>query len=162
ELFPPRGMVCNGHSRPIYDREYEWNRPRFSLHIRHTRPAIVLWASLPTGHVSNPCRAGGSCHHILLAAWNQRSDARGWKSLDRGSDTHAAPGNCATRAWCESASHAPSRAIDACSDERSHLGRREVTRTPEKTARSCDLSVSFAGIQLKNPIIAASGTFGYG
>jgi len=37
-----------------------------------------------------------------------------------------------------------------------------VTRTPEKTARSCDLSVSFAGIQLKNPIIAASGTFGYG
>ena len=27
---------------------------------------------------------------------------------------------------------------------------------------SLDLSVSFAGIQLKNPIIAASGTFGYG
>ena len=25
-----------------------------------------------------------------------------------------------------------------------------------------DLSVSFAGIELKNPIIAASGTFGYG
>ena len=25
-----------------------------------------------------------------------------------------------------------------------------------------DLSVSFAGIQLKNPVIAASGTFGYG
>jgi dihydroorotate dehydrogenase (NAD+) catalytic subunit len=28
--------------------------------------------------------------------------------------------------------------------------------------RSPDLSVSFAGIQLKNPVIAASGTFGYG
>ncbi len=28
--------------------------------------------------------------------------------------------------------------------------------------RSLDLSVSFAGIELKNPIIAASGTFGYG
>jgi dihydroorotate dehydrogenase (NAD+) catalytic subunit len=28
--------------------------------------------------------------------------------------------------------------------------------------RSCDLGVSFAGIQLKNPVIAASGTFGYG
>src|ERR1700694_6093886 len=27
---------------------------------------------------------------------------------------------------------------------------------------SPDLSVSFAGIQLKNPVIAASGTFGYG
>ena len=25
-----------------------------------------------------------------------------------------------------------------------------------------DLSVSFAGIQLKNPVIAASGTFAYG
>ena len=29
-------------------------------------------------------------------------------------------------------------------------------------AGSPDLSVSFAGIQLKNPVIAASGTFGYG
>src|SRR5277367_2425108 len=28
--------------------------------------------------------------------------------------------------------------------------------------RTPDLSVSFAGIQLKNPVIAASGTFGYG
>jgi dihydroorotate dehydrogenase (NAD+) catalytic subunit len=28
--------------------------------------------------------------------------------------------------------------------------------------RNPDLSVSFAGIQLKNPVIAASGTFGYG
>jgi dihydroorotate dehydrogenase (NAD+) catalytic subunit len=32
----------------------------------------------------------------------------------------------------------------------------------EKTARSSDLTVSFAGIRLKNPVIAASGTFGYG
>jgi len=29
-------------------------------------------------------------------------------------------------------------------------------------ARNPDLGVSFAGIQLKNPVIAASGTFGYG
>src|SRR5277367_1198384 len=29
-------------------------------------------------------------------------------------------------------------------------------------ARNPDLSVSFAGIELKNPVIAASGTFGYG
>ena len=28
--------------------------------------------------------------------------------------------------------------------------------------RRHDLSVSFAGIELKNPVIAASGTFGYG
>jgi dihydroorotate dehydrogenase (NAD+) catalytic subunit len=30
------------------------------------------------------------------------------------------------------------------------------------SSRPRDLSVSFAGIQLKNPVIAASGTFGYG
>jgi len=34
--------------------------------------------------------------------------------------------------------------------------------TPSDGGRSSDLSVSFAGVQLRNPIIAASGTFGYG
>jgi dihydroorotate dehydrogenase (NAD+) catalytic subunit len=38
-----------------------------------------------------------------------------------------------------------------------------VTPSPENGGKSAlDLSVSFAGIELKNPIIAASGTFGYG
>jgi dihydroorotate dehydrogenase (NAD+) catalytic subunit len=38
-----------------------------------------------------------------------------------------------------------------------------VTPSPENGGKSSlDLSVSFAGIQLKNPILAASGTFGYG
>ena len=34
--------------------------------------------------------------------------------------------------------------------------------SPSANSGSPDLSVSFAGIQLKNPVIAASGTFGYG
>jgi dihydroorotate dehydrogenase (NAD+) catalytic subunit len=34
--------------------------------------------------------------------------------------------------------------------------------TPQTGQSSLDLSVSFAGLQLKNPVIAASGTFGYG
>src|SRR3954463_9065665 len=34
--------------------------------------------------------------------------------------------------------------------------------TSPQTHRGPDLSVRFAGIQLKNPIVAASGTFGYG
>ena len=34
--------------------------------------------------------------------------------------------------------------------------------TPADNGNSPDLSVTFAGIELKNPIIAASGTFGYG
>jgi len=37
-----------------------------------------------------------------------------------------------------------------------------VTASPATERRAPDLSVSFAGIQLKNPVIAASGTFGYG
>jgi dihydroorotate dehydrogenase (NAD+) catalytic subunit len=38
-----------------------------------------------------------------------------------------------------------------------------VTPSPENGGKlPLDLSVNFAGIQLKNPIIAASGTFGYG
>jgi dihydroorotate dehydrogenase (NAD+) catalytic subunit len=38
-----------------------------------------------------------------------------------------------------------------------------VTSTPENGGKpTLDLSVSVAGIELKNPIIAASGTFGYG
>jgi dihydroorotate dehydrogenase (NAD+) catalytic subunit len=37
-----------------------------------------------------------------------------------------------------------------------------VTPSSENGKSSLDLSVSFAGISLKNPIVAASGTFGYG
>jgi dihydroorotate dehydrogenase (NAD+) catalytic subunit len=37
-----------------------------------------------------------------------------------------------------------------------------MTSSPDNGPTSLDLSVTFAGIQLKNPIIAASGTFGYG
>src|SRR6202142_3439844 len=37
-----------------------------------------------------------------------------------------------------------------------------MTVSSDNGGKSPDLSVSFAGIQLKNPIIAASGTFGYG
>src|SRR3954468_11014587 len=34
--------------------------------------------------------------------------------------------------------------------------------TPAPQPPVCDLSVRFCGIEFKNPIIAASGTFGYG
>ena len=37
-----------------------------------------------------------------------------------------------------------------------------MTDSPPAAARGPDLSVSFCGIALKNPLIAASGTFGYG
>lgn len=37
-----------------------------------------------------------------------------------------------------------------------------MTASPTMGTHKPDLKVSFAGIQLKNPVIAASGTFGYG
>lgn len=37
-----------------------------------------------------------------------------------------------------------------------------MTASPATGVRDLNLSVSFAGISLKNPVIAASGTFGYG
>ena len=37
-----------------------------------------------------------------------------------------------------------------------------MTASSANPAHGCELSVSFAGIQLKNPVIAASGTFAYG
>jgi dihydroorotate dehydrogenase (NAD+) catalytic subunit len=37
-----------------------------------------------------------------------------------------------------------------------------MTASPATGGRDRDFSVSFAGISLKNPVIAASGTFGYG
>jgi dihydroorotate dehydrogenase (NAD+) catalytic subunit len=37
-----------------------------------------------------------------------------------------------------------------------------MSSASEKVAKSADLGVTFAGIDLKNPILAASGTFGYG
>ena len=38
-----------------------------------------------------------------------------------------------------------------------------MTPSSENASKSAiDLGVSLAGIELKNPIIAASGTFGYG
>ena len=37
-----------------------------------------------------------------------------------------------------------------------------MSSTPRRVSGPPDLSVSFAGVQLKNPVSAASGTFGYG
>jgi len=37
-----------------------------------------------------------------------------------------------------------------------------TTTAPPATSRKPDLSVSFAGLRFKNPVLAASGTFGYG
>ena len=41
-------------------------------------------------------------------------------------------------------------------------GRLAMTSTEMKHSGAPDLGVSFCGIKLKNPVIAASGTFGYG
>ncbi len=39
---------------------------------------------------------------------------------------------------------------------------KSAIRSPKSTIQKPDLSVNFAGIRLKNPVLTASGTFGYG
>src|SRR5512144_3040033 len=41
-------------------------------------------------------------------------------------------------------------------------GTNSELRTPNSTLNRPDLSVDFAGIRLENPVLTASGTFGYG
>ena len=39
---------------------------------------------------------------------------------------------------------------------------KSAIRNPKSAIRKPDLSIDFAGIKLKNPVLTASGTFGYG
>ena len=45
---------------------------------------------------------------------------------------------------------------------RKTLDNKSAIRNPKSAMGSPDLSVTFAGIKLKNPVLTASGTFGYG
>src|SRR5204863_473575 len=83
------------------------------------------------GDVSHACGAGRSRGNICVSAGNQFANASHWEGVDRvsgGFATGAAPRD---------------------------------GRLPMSTSQGAggpDLSVSFAGIPLKNPVIAASGT----
>src|ERR1700675_2119533 len=137
-------MVRDGSSQPLYRRLGHRHGPRLALYIRYPRATSFLRTALSPRHLPHTRRANRHGDHVGLAARNQRSHPRRRTRTDGGAGSHAPPGKWggSDRVKCREGS--------------------AVTSSSDNGKSPLDLSVSFAGIQLKNPIIAASGTFGYG
>src|ERR1700674_5364064 len=133
-------MVCHRNPEPVPSRNHEGYRSRDAFLVRYPCAARLLWPRLPARNLPDARRAGRSRGNVRLFARNQRARASYRKSADRGAAA-AASFRCTVR------------------DATRHTASRAYPMTP---VGNPDLTVSFAGIELKNPIIAASGTFGYG
>src|SRR5580698_6954527 len=133
-------MVCNGHTRPISGRNHKGNRSCHAFLVRYSCATRFLRFSLSARNLSDARRASRPRGHARLTIRNQRTRKSHGKSSDRSAATAVSSRAAARRATGQAA-------------------RRRTAMTP---IANPDLSVSFAGIDLKNPIIAASGTFGYG
>src|SRR6202163_3198636 len=133
-------MVCDRNPEPVPGRNHEGYRSRVSFLVRYPCAARLLWPRLPARNLPDARRTGRSGSNAGFFARNQCACASHGKSADR------------------SAAAAASfhRAIRHTTRERT------CRRNPMTPIGNPDLTVSFAGIELKNPIIAASGTFGYG
>src|SRR6202042_1599321 len=137
-------MVRDGTSQPLYRRHGHRHGPRLALHIRHPCATRFLRTAVSPRHLPHARRANRPGEHVGLAAGNQPSHPRRRTRTVGGAGSHAPPGK-----W----------------DGRDGVKCREgaaVTSSSDNSKSSLDLSVSVAGIPLKNPVIAASGTFGYG
>src|SRR6202795_1204008 len=133
-------MVCDRNPEPVPGRNHEGYRSRDAFLVRYPCAARLLWARLPARNLPDARRTGKrGCNGGFLAR-NQCACASHGKSADRSAAAAAS-------------SH---RAIRHTTSERAGRG------NPMTPIGNPDLTVSFAGIELKNPIIAASGTFGYG
>src|SRR5207245_9570232 len=122
-------------SRAVHGRDLGANWPEITLRRRHARAVGVLWPPVSAGDLSHARVAGRPRGYIRISVGNQLANSCHWEGVDRvsgGFATGAAPRD---------------------------------GRLPMSTSQGAggpDLSVSFAGIPLKNPVIAASGTFAYG
>src|SRR5229473_5685112 len=133
-------MVCHRNPQPISGRNHEGYRSRVAFLVRYPCAARLLWPRLPARNLPDARRASRSRGNAGLFARNQCACASHGKSADRGA----------------SAAASFHRAIRHTTSERARGG------NPMTPIGNPDLTVSVAGIELKNPIIAASGTFGYG
>src|SRR4029077_2707741 len=152
-------MVRDGGTSSVR-RRWHRNRSYFALHVRHACAAGFLWHSFPSrnlSHARRTCRLGGNAG---VAAGHQCSHARHRTS------PHRSPCFLPSRGQFFASRYErppPGQAIGTDpTGGADRTGRHPMTASPGAGARSLDLSVSFAGIQLKNPVIAASGTFAYG
>src|SRR6202162_4066965 len=137
-------MVRDGSSQPLYRRLGHRHGPRLALYIRYPRATSFLRTAVSPRHLPHTRRANRHGNHVGLAARNQRSHPRRRTRTDGGAGSHAPPGKWggSDRVKCREGS--------------------AVTSPSDNGKSSLDLSVNVAGIPLKNPVIAASGTFGYG
>src|ERR1019366_1315809 len=129
-------MVCDRNPQSISRRNREGYRSRDAFLVRYPCAARFLWPRLPARNLPDARRAGRSRGNAGIFARNQCARASHGKSADRGASAAAS----------------------------FHRTARRTARRGNPMTRigNPDLTVSFAGIDLKNPIIAASGTFGYG
>src|SRR3984885_10061707 len=137
-------MVRDGSSQPLYRRLGHRHGPRLALYIRYPRAPGFLRTAVSPRHLPHTRRANRHGDHVGLAARNQRSHPRRRTRTDGGAGSHAPPGSWSgsDRVQCREGA--------------------AVTSSSDNGKSTLDLSVSVAGIPLKNPVIAASGTFGYG
>src|SRR6202051_1245771 len=136
-------MVCDGDSAGVSSGKQQGDGSRVAFLVRHTCAACILWTCVSTGNLQDTCRTGVSAGDAGLVARDQCSCASYGASADRGASGFASrryDGACA-----------------ASSAEPVSVWGSAMTPVSQP-----DLSVNFAGIELKNPIMAASGTFGYG
>src|SRR6202521_4504784 len=133
-------MVCHRNPEPVPSRNHEGYRSRDAFLVRYPCAARLLWPRLPARNLPDARRAGRSRGNAGLFARNQCARRSHRTSADRGA----------------AAAASFHRAILDTTRKRAWRGK------PMTPIGNPDLTVSFAGIELKNPIIAASGTFGYG
>src|SRR6266478_5991459 len=133
-------MVCDWNPQPISSGNPEGHRSRDGFLVRYPCAARFLWPCLPIRNLPDARRAGRSGGNARLVARDQCTRASHGKSVDRGA--------AAAASFC--------RVVIRSTRDTACRG------NPMTPTTNPDLSVSFAGIDLKNPIIAASGTFGYG
>src|SRR5579862_3358975 len=127
-------MVRAGHSCSIQRGVTCGHRPRITLHLRHACAIGILWFAFCSGHLSRACRTSRYGGDIRFAPRHQCADPCGRASANRSARTPATEVRGVWRAFAMSAA----------------------------SIRNVDLGMSIAGIALKNPILAASGTFAYG
>src|SRR6202030_3455802 len=133
-------MVCHRNPQPISRRNREGYRSRDAFLVRYPCAARVLWPRLPARNLPDARRASRPRGNAGLFARNQCACASHGKSVDGGASAAASFRDTTIRATRQ----------------------RACRGNPMTPIGNPDLTVSFAGIELKNPIIAASGTFGYG
>src|SRR5579862_4330287 len=112
----------------------QWHRSCLALQLRHPCSPGLLRIAVSARHLSHQRTARRPCGHSCLVVGHQCSHARGWACVER-------------------SAHFVSSQRES---------RRQPRRKPAMSSSATDLSVNVAGIALKNPVIAASGTFGYG